>query len=48
MKNYILTVKHDNGTIKIKTAAKDKIHAAWLIMEAESCPFCAITNIKEY
>ena len=47
MKNYIITVKHDDGTIKIKTAAISKVHAIMLVSAAENCPIDAIVTIKE-
>jgi len=46
MRHYILTVKHDNGTMKIKTFASSRQSARHIIMAAEGCPERAIINIK--
>ena len=44
MINYIFTIKHDNGTIKIKTSAKDIKSAKNNIMQFENCPLSALDN----
>jgi hypothetical protein len=45
---YILTVKHDNGKIKIRTTATSPLIAKNMVMAAENCPACAIQKIEEY
>jgi hypothetical protein len=47
MKNYILTLKHDTGSIKIKTRAESMEAAIKAVTTAENCPEGAITKIKE-
>ena len=46
MAEYVLTVKHDNGTTNIKTTASSEDAAKKKIMAAEGCPETAITSIK--
>jgi hypothetical protein len=43
---YIVTVKHDNGSKNIKTTASSEDAAKKKIMAAEGCPASAITSIK--
>lgn len=42
---YIVTVKHDNGTTRIKTAASSPEAAKSNVMRAEGCPENAILNV---
>lgn len=44
---YLVKLKHDNGTAKIQTFAKDEETAAALVMAAENCPRRAIQWIKD-
>lgn len=46
MNIYILTLKHDNGTIRIKTSASSEEAAISKVMAAELCPRSAIKSIK--
>jgi len=46
MKTYILTLKHDNGTVKIRVFADSIQGAINAVTKAENCPECAIINIK--
>lgn len=43
---FIATVKHDNGIVKIRTAAPDEKAAKEIIMAAEGCPERAIIKLK--
>jgi hypothetical protein len=43
---YISTIKHDNGTFKLRVTAKDIETAKYLIMSAEGCPERAIIKMK--
>jgi hypothetical protein len=43
---YILTVKHDKGTVNLKTTASSEDAAKKKIMAAEGCPESAITSVK--
>jgi hypothetical protein len=46
MKTYIFTLKHDNGTAKLKIFAHCLTSAIQAILKLENCPERAITNIK--
>jgi len=46
MKKYIVTVKHDNGRLRIKVGANSVEDATLLVCRAEGCPECAILSIK--
>lgn len=46
MKTYRLTINHDNGTFKIKTAASSKEQAINIVCEAENCPPGAIDKVE--
>lgn len=39
---YVLTLKHDNGCMKLRTMAQNKSAAIDMVMEAERCPRRAI------
>lgn len=43
---YIVTVKHDNGTIKIKTTASSEEEAKNVVIKAEGCPESSILDVK--
>jgi hypothetical protein len=45
MKKYILTVKHDNGRIKLSTWAISEKSAKDIVCKAESCPEDAIIKV---
>jgi hypothetical protein len=47
LKTFRAAVKHDRGTIYIRTVATDKETARKIICAAEDCPDRAITSIKE-
>lgn len=47
MKAYILTLKHDNGTARIRTCASSEQAAIDKVIIAEGCPRCAIVKIEE-
>lgn len=47
VKTYQVTVKHDNGKVKIRTAATDKDAARNIICSAEGCPDTAILKVVE-
>lgn len=47
VKMFQVTVKHDAGKVKIRTAATDKEAAIKIICNAEGCPECAIIKIVE-
>ena len=47
VKMYQATIKHDNGKVKIRTAATDKETAIKIICNAEGCPERAIIKIVE-
>lgn len=46
MKNYIITLQHDNGTIKIQTNGSNGLEAMHKVIQAEGCPVSAVINIK--
>lgn len=43
MKTYEFTLKHDNGTVKIRTSADNLEAAKLIIIKSEGCPERAIT-----
>lgn len=47
VKMYQVTVKHDTGKVKIRTAATDKETAIKIICNAEGCPEGAIIKVVE-
>lgn len=47
MKTFKIKLKHDNGTINLKTVARNKENAIYKIVQAENCPINAIKQIKE-
>jgi hypothetical protein len=46
VRRYVLTVKHDDGTIKISTWASYDA-AVTMILNAERCPRRSILSVKE-
>jgi len=46
MKQYIITLKHDNGKIAIRTAAISKEQAVRQVLNAENAPKCAIVSVR--
>lgn len=48
MQTYILTVKHDKGTIKFRVIASSPKAAIIMVTRAENCPDGAIKKIQEY
>jgi len=47
MEQFIVTVKHDNGTTKIKTSGSSEDEAKQKVMKAENCPVSAIVNVEK-
>jgi hypothetical protein len=47
MKQFKVTVKHDNGWINFKVGAMDAECAALAVMKTECCPKWAIRRVKE-
>jgi len=47
MNQYIITLKHDKGTFKMRVIAENEQAAKEMIMKAENCPLCAIIRIRE-
>lgn len=47
MKEFIVTVRHDGGTVKLKTIAANEGAAVGMVMKAERCPFNAIKDVTE-
>lgn len=47
LKTFQVTIRHDSGKIRIKTAATDKDHAKNIICQAEGCPETAILKVIE-
>ncbi len=46
MKQFIVTVQHDNGTVKIRVIASDESKARQMVMKAEGCPESAIIRVR--
>lgn len=46
MKKYIITLKHDNGTVKLAVNAESITDAVKAVLIIEGAPECAISNIK--
>lgn len=46
MKAYILTIKHDNGSFKLRVNAENESTAIIKACNAENCPEGAITKIR--
>jgi len=44
---YVLTVKHDNGTVKIRTSGSSESAAIEKVMSSEGCPRRAITKVEK-
>ena len=47
MQTFVIKLKHDKGTVKIKTVARNEENAVYKVMQAEGCPFTAIKSIKQ-
>lgn len=47
MNQYIVTVNHDNGKVKIRTHAQDEITAKSIVIAAEGCPERAIQSVRK-
>lgn len=47
VKKYVLTIKHDGGTVNITTTASSKEQAIKQVCNSEKCPKSAILDIKE-
>jgi len=47
MKQYKVTVKHDNGWINFRVGAMDAESAARTVIKTENCPSWAIRRVKE-
>lgn len=47
MKNYTLTVKHDNSKSTVKTSAENEAAARAMVRNAYCCPECAIVKVTE-
>ncbi len=47
MKTFIFKLKHDNGSFKLSTVARDLETAKDMICKAENCPAGALTFVKE-
>jgi hypothetical protein len=46
MAAYIVTVKHDKGTKRIRVNAASEDGAKFLVCQVERCPDHAITNVR--
>lgn len=46
MKKYIITLKHDNGSIKLSVSAENITDAVKAVLIIEGAPETAIKNIK--
>lgn len=46
MKKYIITLKHDSGTVKLAVNAESITDAVKAVLIIEGAPECAISNIK--
>ena len=46
MKQYIVTVKHDNGKTRIKTYARNAKTAKSLVIGFENCPESAVISCE--
>ena len=44
--NYDITLKHDGGSITIRTAATRMTQAIRVVLNYEGAPFSAITKIR--
>ena len=44
--NYIVTLQHDHGKVKISTTSTSILSVVKMIMASEHCPESAIVNIK--
>lgn len=47
MKQFIITLRHDKGKIKLKTAASSEDAAIQNVLNFEGCPRRAVINIKQ-
>lgn len=47
MKQYIVTIKHDAGTHKIRIIARNEDRAKEMVMASEGCPESAIIRVRE-
>lgn len=47
MKTYLITIKHDNGTLAVQTTATDRYAAISNVMQSEGCPRSAIESAKK-
>ena len=45
-REYIVSVKHDKGTIRVRTSGSTIEASKKKIMDYEGCPECAIIGIK--
>ena len=46
VRQYIITLRHDSGTIRIQTAASSKEQAVKQVCDAERAPYTAVINVK--
>jgi hypothetical protein len=46
MKTWIITLAADQGIIRVKVTAKTLARAIVMLMQAESCPSCAVLNAE--
>ena len=47
MKRYVVTMKHDDGVVRIHTAASSADAAVWIVLKAELAPPSAVQSVKE-
>jgi hypothetical protein len=46
-KHYIVTIRHDNGIVKIHTSASSKQEAKEIVMKSEGCPESDIRSVYQ-
>lgn len=46
-KKYVVSLKHDNGTVNIKTVATSEKTAKENVLNAENAPASAVISVKE-
>lgn len=45
--DFVVTMKHDHGKIRIRTVARDAETAAYLVCKAEHAPPSAVVSVKQ-
>ena len=46
-KHYVVTLRHDDGTIRIRTAASSAEVAIDIVLRAEHTPQSAVVSVRE-